>query len=368
MLLVLFAALLAAACGGGDDAGSTGTGAERTTTTSTTTVERSTTSTTAATTQTCTAAADGYRALFPADWFVNDTEAAEPCRFFHPRPVDLDKGIEATSIAVVLRFTSAPFDDITKSTLEDPGGAEIRAQRRETVAGQDALRIGTVATGEGRLPPGTRSVQWFVDFGSRTMTAVTVDAVENVSFGESTLVLDEMMRTLERVTLPSGSDTCSSAGMERRPTPQSGLPAAVARTRSAIVAAAVACDYERLEKLALAGSRGFTYSFGASGNPGGHWLRQERSERGPKPLRFLVGLLERPYRLVEHEHRGFTEYVWPSAFAYDDWDSVPAPDREALKPLYTEKDFAGFARFGGYVGYRIGITPKGDWTFFVAGD
>lgn len=60
--------------------------------------------------------------------------------------------------------------------------------------------------------------------------------------------------------------------------------------------------------------------------------------------------------------------MWPSAFAYDEWAAAPEEDKDALRPLYTEENFEGFARFGGYIGYRVGITEQGEWIFFVAGD
>ena len=49
-------------------------------------------------------------------------------------------------------------------------------------------------------------------------------------------------------------------------------------------------------------------------------------------------------------------------------DSVPEADKEVLRALYDEDDFATFSDFGGYIGYRLGITENGEWSFFVAGD
>lgn len=174
--------------------------------------------------------------------------------------------------------------------------------------------------------------------------------------------------TTTTTTLTDDMAACSAAGMDTEPEEQPGLPAAVAETRREIVGAAVQCDFDRLEELALGGSASFSYSFGEDGDPAGYWRRQEGSDRPPQPLRFLVGLLGRPHRLLEPEHGGTAHYVWPSAFGYDSWDAVPEEDKEALKPLYTEEDFAGFEQFGGYIGYRVGITVEGDWIFFVAGD
>ncbi|MGH9182409.1 MAG: hypothetical protein ACRDZ9_01060 [Acidimicrobiales bacterium] len=146
--------------------------------------------------------------------------------------------------------------------------------------------------------------------------------------------------------------------------PQLGLPQAVVATRSQIVAAATACDFEALADLGGAGASGLTFSFGGADDPAAFWRAQEA--RGDQPLRHLVELLNRPF--ATRELPGTTQYLWPSAYAFESWEAVPEADREALKPLYGEEDLADFASFGGYIGYRVGITAAGDWAFFVAGD
>jgi hypothetical protein len=62
-----------------------------------------------------------------------------------------------------------------------------------------------------------------------------------------------------------------------------------------------------------------------------------------------------------------TYYAWPSAFVTE-WSAVPEADREALRPLYGDEDFAFWAEAGGYMGYRVGITEDGEWVYFIAGD
>lgn len=99
--------------------------------------------------------------------------------------------------------------------------------------------------------------------------------------------------------------------------------------------------------------------------------RSPRTRTYPTPwrscgLRYLVELLDRPHAVVEDAEG--RQFVWPSAFAYDDWAAVPDEDLEALRPLYGDDDFATFQEFGGYIGYRIGITEAGDWLFFIVGD
>ena len=354
-LAAVIAALMLPACnldGEGDAADATTTSTE---------------STMVAAFQTCAAEADGYRVEHPRDWHTNEADETEPCRFFHPDPFEATPATETTDVAIVLRFTSAPFEAIVSETVESPAGAVIVDDERTAVGGMDAARIRTRATGDGLVPEGTLGVLWFVDFGTRTMTATTLSVADDVTFERSVEVLDHMMRTMERVESSDALPTCSAADLSPEPVEQPGLPEPVRGMRDRIVRAAVACDFQALEALALVTGGEFTYSFGAEGDPGGYWRREEEGQ-GPAPLRFLVGVLNRPYQRVQHAHRDEVRYVWPSAFGYDSWDAVPPEDKESLRPLYTEDDFESFARFGGYVGYRVGMTPEGEWEFFVAGD
>lgn len=156
--------------------------------------------------------------------------------------------------------------------------------------------------------------------------------------------------------------SCSAAGLSLEMEEQPDLPSPVSELRREIVRQAVTCDYEDLEWLAIRdGGDDFTFSFGGGQSPAAFWHRQEE-ERG-QPMRFLVELLDRPYGELDDG-----TYVWPSAFAYDSWADVPTDHRWPLRPLYDSEDFEGFAEFGAYIGYRVGIAPDGDWLYFVRGD
>jgi hypothetical protein len=157
----------------------------------------------------------------------------------------------------------------------------------------------------------------------------------------------------------TGLPSCSAAGMSI-PYAQAGLPVNVAELRRDIVRAASLCDFAALAELA---ADGFTSSFGG----GGIELLAEREAEGDDLLATLVEILEMPYAEVSYED-GTTYYYWPRAFSYDSWDEVPEADKDDLRSLYSEEDFAGFADFGGYLGWRAGITADGKWRFFVAGD
>lgn len=198
-----------------------------------------------------------------------------------------------------------------------------------------------------------------------TAAPTTTAAPPETTAGEATTTASTTTTTTGGAT--TGIDpgaTCSASDVGGEPNPQPELPDEVRQVRRDIFTAAVACDYDALARLAQTGDRPFTYSFGGGGDPAGHWRRLETE--GNEPLRYLAEVLQRPYgrRTVE----GVVTYEWPSAFTFDDWADVPEADREALRPLYGDEDFSFYEQFGGYIGYRVGITADGEWLFFVAGD
>lgn len=142
-------------------------------------------------------------------------------------------------------------------------------------------------------------------------------------------------------------------------TAETGLPAAVEETRAALLAAAKSGDYEALRPLIPA--TGFEYTFGGAveGGPIGHWQELERSTV-ERPIENLAAVLELPYTLS----RGI--YFWPFAYDIADIDDLTAHERGLLEPLGPLDTL--FVEGTGYLGWRAGIEPDGDWVFFVAGD
>lgn len=169
--------------------------------------------------------------------------------------------------------------------------------------------------------------------------------------------------TTTTTTIQTPVPRCSAAQLPAKPVAQD-LPEPVAAKRAAIVEAAVACDYRAL--AALTGDA-FTYSFGGGDDAAGYWRGLEGSKDATtKPLGAMVRLLDLRHGI--NDAGSVTYYVWPAAFSYNSWSAVPEVDKEALRVLYGDKDFSSFAQFGGYIGYRVSITSKGDWNAFVAGD
>jgi hypothetical protein len=141
--------------------------------------------------------------------------------------------------------------------------------------------------------------------------------------------------------------------------PDPGLPAAVVKTRDALLAAAESRDYEALRSLVPA--TGFEYTFGSPvpGGPIAYWQDLERTT-AQRPLDALAKVLRMPYTLS----RGL--YVWPFAYDVAGSDELTAHERELLAPLGPLESV--FVEGTGYLGWRAGIRPDGSWVFFVAGD
>jgi hypothetical protein len=162
---------------------------------------------------------------------------------------------------------------------------------------------------------------------------------------------------------PAVADDGSCSGGIHYPTtyPRVELPEPVVQTLGGITLFGSRCWFDELAGMA---GDDFTASFGG-GDPVELWASEE--EQGVEPMHALMRILDMPHGTIELEDG--LMYIWPAAAAHDgDWDSVPEEDKEALRTLYDEDDFATFADFGGYIGYRLGIAENGDWSFFVAGD
>ena len=168
--------------------------------------------------------------------------------------------------------------------------------------------------------------------------------------------------TVEPEEEPEPDAGCAAAELHRV-LPDEDLPPAVADVRQRVFDAAVACDYETLEQIALEQGEGFTFSYGAGPDDSAaeHWRELERSG-AEEPLRVLASILTLP-----HTRNESGSYAWPTAYS-------ESPTGEAWQALVdtgvqTQEEVDLMREQGtGYLGYRTAITADGDWQFFVAGD
>jgi len=164
-------------------------------------------------------------------------------------------------------------------------------------------------------------------------------------------------------TTPEGEGACSNSGL-RLTLSEQDLPPVVADVRKRVFDAAVACDYDTLEQIAVEKGEGFTFSYGGERGAADYWRGvEEGSEEEPKPMRALATILTQPFTRNESG-----SYAWPTAYS----ESPTAEAWQALVDagLYSQdqiEEMQGPASTG-YLGYRTAITPDGQWQFFVAGD
>ncbi|MEM7287261.1 MAG: hypothetical protein AAF480_12985 [Actinomycetota bacterium] len=243
--------------------------------------------------------------------------------------------------------TGQAFEGVIETRLVDPSG-NVAGQGFFTGGGVEMAPIeGTVALTESWPGPGFALLY---DLGGLGITPTSLTVVP--------VVLPELDEP------DPGAGSCSAETLEA-PTPDPDLPEAVEATRQAIAGAAIACDWAALD--ALIDPSLFSFSFGADSDAVTFWQEVE-GDFGGEPMRFLVETLKLNWIL--DDQTGATPvnwYIWPDAFPMI-WEDVTPEMREALRPLYDDQDFEGFANIGGFAGYRLAITDTGNWLYFIAGD
>lgn len=166
----------------------------------------------------------------------------------------------------------------------------------------------------------------------------------------------------ETEATPEPSESCSTAGV-RLTLPEQELPEVVASVRQRIFAAAVACDYDEVQRIALEQGEGFTFSYGAETSAADFWRGVEESG-DDEPMLDLVRILSIPYTRNETG-----SYAWPSAYdetpTDEDWQALVEAGLYSQAKVDEMRNAPGA---GGYLGWRTAITADGDWQFFVAGD
>ena len=145
------------------------------------------------------------------------------------------------------------------------------------------------------------------------------------------------------------------------------LPFPVKRMRELILEAAHSADLEKLRAYIGIGENGTMLSLGGfDGDPIDFLKSQSGDPQGHEILAILTEILESGYVVMD---KGTEQeiYVWPYHFAMP-IEKLTPQQRVELFRIITFGDFQDMKDFGGYIFYRIGISPKGRWEFFVAGD
>ena len=145
------------------------------------------------------------------------------------------------------------------------------------------------------------------------------------------------------------------------------LPFPVKRMRELILEAALNGDIEKLRPLIGYGEDVTMLSLGGIEEDPLNFLKSlAGDENGHEILAILAEVLESGYVLMD-EGTDEELYVWPYFFAWP-LDKLTPQQKVELYRLVTYGDYQDMETFGAYIFYRLGITPRGRWRFFVAGD
>ena len=145
------------------------------------------------------------------------------------------------------------------------------------------------------------------------------------------------------------------------------LPFPVRRMRELILEAALSGDIEKLRPLIGYGDDVTMLSLGGIEEDPLNFLRSLSGDKeGHEILAILVEVLESGFVLTD-EGTDQELYIWPYFFAWP-LDKLEPTQKVELYRLVTHGDYEDMESFGAYIFYRLGITPRGRWRFFVAGD
>lgn len=185
---------------------------------------------------------------------------------------------------------------------------------------------------------------------------------------------DPLIRRKDAVTEPSDDApvTDDTSGEEPRAPVEviydiSKAPEPVRRIRQLIVEAAASGDIERLRPLLGKGVTETQVSIVETDEGPVETLKgQSGDNEGIEILAILLDVLATGFVQVD---KGTPEemYVWPY-FAEKPLATLTPPEKVELLRIVTAGDFVDMQEFGSYNFYRVGITPDGQWKFFVTGD
>ncbi|OJT97018.1 MAG: hypothetical protein BGN83_16135 [Rhizobium sp. 63-7] len=144
-------------------------------------------------------------------------------------------------------------------------------------------------------------------------------------------------------------------------------PEPVRRMRQLIVEAAASGEIERLRALMNPGPNQTQVTIGETADDPIRALKELSGDsEGIEVLAILLDVISTGF---VHTGQGTPDemYVWPY-FTEKSLSTLTPPEKVDLLRIITAGDYSDMLEFGGYNFYRVGISPDGQWKFFVAGD
>ena len=139
------------------------------------------------------------------------------------------------------------------------------------------------------------------------------------------------------------------------PDPLESLPAEVLATRTALLAAAQAGDWDALEALIPADTL-FNSNFSGEADHIAYYRSLDTDVFAE-----IAALLDDPFVTLDDIT------VWPELYARVPF-AFGSDERVDLEARYGADRLADWEAAGSYLGWRLGITAEGEWIFLVAGD
>lgn len=145
------------------------------------------------------------------------------------------------------------------------------------------------------------------------------------------------------------------------------LPAPVARMRELMIEAARSGEPERLRPLLGTGPSATRLSLGGIEEDPVEYLKSISGDgEGVEILAIMLDLLDAGFVRLDPGSPNEL-YVWPY-FVVTDLEALKPEQQVQLLRIVTAGDLDDMRSFGSYNFFRIGITPEGEWRYFLAGD
>jgi hypothetical protein len=145
------------------------------------------------------------------------------------------------------------------------------------------------------------------------------------------------------------------------------LPEPVQRMRKLLLDVSLGADIEKLRPLLGTGESTVQLSLSdITDDPIAYLKSQSGDQEGQEILAIMEDVLSAGY---VHINVGKPEelYVWPYFFGLP-LDKLTPRQKVELFKIVTAGDYEEMKTYDSYIFYRLGITPKGEWAFFVTGE
>ena len=179
-------------------------------------------------------------------------------------------------------------------------------------------------------------------------------------------VIRPVPQTTEEETEASDTDTAAFPPVDVLTDPAL-LPEPARRMRQLIIEAATTGEIGKLRSLLGTGPTATQLSFGDIDADPVAYLRSISGDgEGQEILAILIDLLNTGFIHADVGEPS-ESFVWPYFVALP-LDALTPPQKVELLRLVTAGDVEDMKAYGAYNFYRIGISPEGEWRFFLAGD